>query len=83
MTVPDVATIQRAMTPLEPSLDRHNEIVACCERRFLRADEKLSAAAAEHNDSHAALRAAREARAQYIAENPDPQLSILDAINGA
>lgn len=76
MTIPDVDQPQRAWMPPEPSLEQHNEIVTCCERRFLRADEKLAAAATEHNDSHAALCAARAARAAFVAANPDPQLGI-------
>lgn len=76
MTMPNAIEPQRAWSPPEPSLEQHNEIVACCERRFLRADEKLAAAATEHNDSHAALCAARAARNNFVAANPDPQLAI-------
>jgi hypothetical protein len=76
MTLPDVATIKRAMTPAEPSAEQLMQVVGCCERRFLRADEKLAAAAAECNDASSALRLARAALAQFIAENPDPQLAM-------
>jgi hypothetical protein len=76
MTLPDVATIKRAMTPAAESLDQLNEVLACCERRFLRADEKLASAAAEHNAADASLKEARSARARFIAANPNPQLAM-------
>ena len=72
----DLTAIRRAMTPQDPTLEQLDELIGCAERRFLRAHEKLAVAAAEHNEADAGLKAARAARTQFIADNPDPQLAM-------
>ncbi len=61
----------------EPNLRRIEELVRCCERRRARAAEKLDAAKAEIALSQAAYNEAVAARADWIANSPDPQLLML------
>lgn len=60
-----------------PDLRRIEELVRCCERRKARAAEKMAAAKAESAAADAAYERAVEARADWIAHTPDPQLLML------
>jgi hypothetical protein len=83
MPEPDRATVLRGLTPADPSLEQHEELVLCAERRLQRARSKLAVAVSEEEAAEAYLVSARAKRDRFVTDNPDPQLSILDAIAGA
>lgn len=60
-----------------PNLGKLEELVRCCERRKARAAEKLASAEAESLAAEAAYERALEARTEWIANCPDPQLLML------
>ncbi|HUD30722.1 MAG TPA: hypothetical protein VMQ93_17790 [Novosphingobium sp.] len=60
-----------------PDLRKVEELVRCCERRKARAAEKLAGAQAESAAADAAYECAVAARADWIANSPDPQLLML------
>lgn len=62
--------------PVPPSLNSLEELVTCCERRLKRAEAKLQGAQMEFTEACAALERARANRADWIANNPDPQLLL-------
>ena len=64
------------LTAAPPSLERHEELVQCAERRVRRACEKLALAEAEKAEAQHALEHAQAARLAWIACNPDPQLEM-------
>jgi hypothetical protein len=63
--------------PGTPDLRKIEELVRCCERRKARAAEKLASAEAESASAGAAYERAIAARADWIANTPDPQLLML------
>lgn len=65
------------LTPAEPSLERHEEIVACAERRVRRASIRLDRAQAELADAAIALVSARTDLEDWIEANPDDQLEMF------
>ncbi|GGN49503.1 hypothetical protein GCM10011349_20190 [Novosphingobium indicum] len=77
MLTDDQDHLRKALTAAEPTLERHEEIVACAERRVRRASERLDRAQTELAEAAEALITAREARTEWIANNPDPQLMML------
>lgn len=60
-----------------PDLGKIEELVRCCERRKARAAAKLASAEAESAAAQAACEQALAARADWIANSPDPQLLML------
>lgn len=60
-----------------PDLARLETVVTLCEQRLRRAGEKAQLAAEEQAAAQDALDAARAARADWIASNPDPQLMMF------
>lgn len=59
------------------NLEKIEELVRCCERRKVRAAEKLAGAEAESSAAQAAYERAIAARADWIANTPDAQLMML------
>ncbi|UAK23650.1 hypothetical protein [Sphingomonas nostoxanthinifaciens] len=60
-----------------PKLVQLNELVGFCERRVLRADDRVAAAQLEHSEAVLALNDANKRRAHWIAANPDPQMELI------
>ena len=77
MTPDEEEQIRKALTAAEPTLERHEELVACAERRVRRASERLERAKTELAEAAEALVTAREARADWIANSPDPQMMMF------
>lgn len=65
--------------PPEPSPEREklHELLAHCQKRMDRADEKARAAVIEQAEAHAALEAAQHRLARWHEENPDPQGCLI------
>lgn len=59
------------------SLEQHEELVRLAEQRVRRAVKKREIADAEETAAIRDLNAATKARADWIANNPDPQLMML------
>jgi len=72
----DLTAIRRAMTPPAPTLEQLRELEQCAVQRHARACAKLAVAEAEEDAAEDHLRRARAMVAQFIADNPDPQLAI-------
>lgn len=66
-----------ALFAVPPDMRRIEELVQCCERRKASAARKLASAQAEVAAAQAAYEQAIEARNDWIANNPDPQLMML------
>jgi hypothetical protein len=64
------------LTAAPPSLEQHEELVQCAERRVRRAHEKFAQAQAEVWAAEEALLQAKSDRIAWIANNPDPQLEM-------
>ena len=74
------SAVLRALTPAPPTIEQLEELVLCADRRRQRAKAKLAVAASEDEAAEAHLARATAMRDRFIADNPDPQLSILQAI---
>lgn len=64
-------------SPAPLSIDLVENLVACSERRLRRAAERLERAQDELVAAQAALARARDERAAWIVNNPDPQIMLL------
>jgi hypothetical protein len=64
-----------------PEQGRLQAIIACCEKRVRRADEKARVALIEQAEALVALDAAQLRLARWREENPDPQGSLLEGLN--
>lgn len=63
--------------PAPGTLEAHEEIVRLAERRVSRAAERRVAIEAEHAQAEQALADARQARADWVAACPDPQILMF------
>lgn len=68
-----------AIEPPAPSPERDKLLVliAHCQKRMDRADEKARAAIVEQAEAHIALEEAQLNLARWMEANPDPQRSLL------
>lgn len=73
----DREAIIAGITPAPPDLARLETVVTLCEQRCKRAKEKLDLAAGKVVDAETALKCAISARADWIENNPDPQMMLL------
>jgi hypothetical protein len=64
-------------TPVLGTLEAHEEVVRLAERRVRRAAERRQAIEAEHAQAEQALTDARQARADWVAASPDPQILMF------
>lgn len=71
------AARREGLTPAPPSISQHEELVACALRRFARARVRLERAQTEFDEANAALGAATEARADWIANCPGDEPLML------
>ena len=65
----------------QPERDKLQDLLAHCQKRMNRADEKARAAVIEQAEAHAALEAAQLNLTRWHEENPDPQGSLLEGLN--
>lgn len=72
--LPTRAEIMVGLTAAAATLEQHNELMMHKERRVARAREKCAVADAELAAAVADHDAGAQARLQFIATNPDPQL---------
>lgn len=73
----DHAAIIAGITPAPPDLARLETLVSLAEERDRRADTKLTIAQTERAEAADALQRARDARADWIENNPDPQMMLI------
>ncbi|WP_313434336.1 hypothetical protein [Novosphingobium sp.] len=73
----DHEAIIAGITPAPPDLARLETLVSLAEERDRRADTKLTIAQTEKTAATEALKRARNARADWIRSNPDPQMMLL------
>lgn len=63
--------------PALGTLEAHEEVVRLAERRVRRAAERRQTIEAEHAQAEQALADARQARADWVAASPDPQILMF------
>ncbi|MDE1914713.1 MAG: hypothetical protein KGJ57_17565 [Sphingomonadales bacterium] len=68
------------LIPADPTAESIEEIVACAERRVVRAAVRLERAQREHDEAVTALRFARENRRAWKAAHPDDQFEMFDPL---
>lgn len=73
---PALSELTAALTPSVPTLESVSELIACAERRLVRASERMERAQTEFSDAVEALTQARQAKEDWIAANPDPQIEF-------
>lgn len=61
---------------IEPSRERLTALVEHCERRVMRAVEKLDAATTEQREAASALASATGRLADWLEANPEPQMEL-------
>ena len=60
-----------------PERDQLHVLIAHCQKRMDRADEKARAAVVEQAEAHIALEEAQLNLARWMDANPDPQRSLM------
>ena len=73
---PAISDLVAALIPSEPNQQSIDELITCAERRLVRASERTERARIEFSDAVEALTQARQARVDWMAANPDPQIEF-------
>lgn len=63
-----------------PERDQLQKLIGHCQKRMNRADEKARAAVIEQAEAHAALEEAQLNLAHWMEANPEPQMTIFEAM---